>query len=249
MMLKEDTMLGEIPSDWEAKPLAEMLSQHYPGEWGKERGLHMVKVLRSTNLTNDGGLDVTDVAIRALPPRKAKMLTPKHGDILLERSGGGPGQPVGRVGFVEDDMPEHAFSNFLHLLRPNVDKIDPRFLGWILYRINQTGRIVRLEQQTTQMRNLNFRDYLKMPLPSPPLEEQAAVVRILDAVDTAIKRTRTRRLNRHRSLSSLLSKRHLRLLPHGITLSASSLSIFDMERPRHQTITVGAILSYGFRTF
>ena len=188
--LKEDTILGELPSDWNTKSLAEMLSKHYPGEWGEERGLHMVKVLRSTNLTNDGGLDVTDVAIRALSPCKAKMLAPKQGDILLERSGGGPGQPVGRVGFVEDDMPGHAFSNFLHMLRPDADKVDPRFLGWILYRINQTGRIVRFEQQTTQMRNLNFRDYLKMLIPFPPLQEQAAIARVLDAVDTAIERTR-----------------------------------------------------------
>ena len=109
---------------------------------------------------------------------------------MLERSGGGPGQPVGRVGFVEDDMAGHAFSNFLHLIRADADRVNTRFLGWVLYRINQTGRIVRLEQQTTQMRNLNFRDYLTMPLPYPPLEEQAAIARILDAVDTALERTR-----------------------------------------------------------
>ncbi len=83
-------------------------------------------------------------------------------------------------------MPGHAFSNFLHLLRSNPEKINPRFLGWVLYRINQTGRIIRLEQQTTQMRNLNFRDYLTMPLPVPPPDEQAAIARILDAVDTAL---------------------------------------------------------------
>ena len=127
---------------------------------------------------------------RALSPIKARMLAPKRGDILLERSGGGPGQPVGRVGFVEDDMAGHAFSNFLHLIRADADRVNARFLGWVLYRINQTGRIVRLEQQTTQMRNLNFRDYLTMPLPYPPLEEQSAIARILDAVDAALERTR-----------------------------------------------------------
>jgi len=62
-------------------------------------------------------------------------------------------------------MPGHAFSNFLHLLRPEPKEVDPRFLGWVLYQVNRTGRVVRLEQQTTQMRNLHFRDYLTMPLP------------------------------------------------------------------------------------
>ncbi|MDE2744229.1 MAG: restriction endonuclease subunit S [Gemmatimonadota bacterium] len=190
LTLQENTMLGEIPNGWKSKSLAEVLTEHYPGDWGKEHGLHMVNVLRSTNLTGEGGLDVTDVAIRGLSPRKANMLTPKQGDILLERSGGGPNQPVGRVGLVKDDMPGYALSNFLHLLRPDGDKVNPRFLGWVLYRINQTGRIVRLEQQTTQMRNLNFRDYITMPIPYPSLKEQAAIARILDAVDTAIEHAR-----------------------------------------------------------
>lgn len=189
LTLKSSTMLGEVPGDWEARALAELLSEHYPGDWGEERGLHMAKVLRSTNLTKEGRLDVSDVAVRALSPRKTSMLAPKRGDILLERSGGGPDQPVGRVGFVEDSMAGHAFSNFLHLLRPDADKVNSRFLGWVLYQVNRTGRIVRLEQQTTQMRNLNFRDYLTMPLPYPPSKEQAAIARILDAVDTALMRT------------------------------------------------------------
>ena len=183
-------MLGEIPSGWETRILAELLSEHYPGDWGQERGVQTAKIIRSTNLTREGRLDLTDVAVRALSPLKASMLTPKRGDILLERSGGGPGQPVGRVGFVERDLPDHAFSNFLHLLRPKPEEVNPRFLGWILHQINHTGRVVRLEQQTTQMRNLNFRDYLTMQLPYPPLCEQAAIARILDAVDTAIEHTR-----------------------------------------------------------
>lgn len=190
LTLKSSTMLGGISSDWETKALAELLSEHYPGDWGEERGPHTAKILRSTNLTREGRLDIADVAIRAMSPLKASMLAPKRGDILVERSGGGPGQPVGRIAFIEDDMPGHAFSNFLHLIRPDANKVNSRFLAWVLYQINQTGRIVRLEQQTTQMRNLNFRDYITMPLPYPPLEEQAAIARILDAVDTALKRTR-----------------------------------------------------------
>lgn len=190
LSLKEKTMLGNIPSDWDSKPLKVLLRDHYPGDWGQERGPHMVRVLRSTNLTKDGRLDLEDIAERSLAPKTAELLEPRKNDILLERSGGGPDQPVGRVGFIESDMPDHAFSNFLHLLRPDTDVINPHFLGWVLWRVNQTGRILRLEQQTTQMRNLNFRDYLTMPLPVPHPEEQTAIARILDAVDTAIERTR-----------------------------------------------------------
>jgi type I restriction enzyme, S subunit len=190
LTLKEQTMLGNIPNDWRIKPLISLLSSHYPGEWGEERGANMIKVLRSTNLTNDGRLDLSDVTIRSLKPELADLLMPKKGDILLERSGGGPDQPVGRVGFVDSSMQGYAFSNFLHLLRPDSDRIHQHFLGWILWQINRTKRILRLEQQTTQMRNLNYRDYLSMPLPVPSYpEEQKAIAHVLDAVDTMIEQT------------------------------------------------------------
>ena len=208
LTLKEDTMLGSVPRNWDVKPLRGLLSAHYPGDWGEERGPEMTRVLRSTNLTNSGRLNLDDVAIRALLPEKAALLAPRRHDILLERSGGGPGQPVGRVGFISADMQGHGFSNFLHLLRPDPDKVNPRFLAWVLYRVNRTGRIVRLEQQTTQMRNLHFRDYLGMPLPAPPPDEQAAIARILDAVDTALGRTRAA-VERARELKRALVQRVL----------------------------------------
>ena len=210
LTLKEDTMLGDVPAGWDVKPLKGLLCADYPGAWGEERGPHMIRVLRSTNLTNDGSLDLNDVERRALKPAKSKQLAPERHDILLERSGGGPGQPVGRVGFVKASMSGHGFSNFLHLLRPDSREIDARFLAWVLYRVNRTGRIVRLEQQTTQMRNLHLRDYLTMALPVPPRDEQAAIARILDAVDTVLERTvvaveRARQLD-HSLLHQLLEK-------------------------------------------
>lgn len=190
LSLKQDTMLGNIPDEWDVKPLKALLRSNAPGDWGDDRGPHMYPVLRSTNLTNERRLDISDIAIRALEPEKAVRLTPREGDILLERSGGGPDQPVGRIAYIANDLPDHAFSNFLHVLRPDATQVNPAFLSWMLYRINRTGRILRLEQQTTQMRNLNFRDYLTMPLPVPSPDEQAIIARVLDAVDAALDRAR-----------------------------------------------------------
>jgi len=190
LSLKEDTMLGNIPSHWQVRPLRELVKENQAGDWGAEGGPHMVDVLRSTNLTRRGHLNLSDVARRSLPPQKAARLELRQNDILLERSGGGPDQPVGRVGFVSKHMPGSAFSNFLHLLRPDPSEINPLYLKWILWRVNQTKRILRLEQQTTQLRNLNFRDYMSMPLPVPPPAEQEAIAQVLDAADEAIERTR-----------------------------------------------------------
>lgn len=230
LTLKQDTMLGNVPDDWAVKPLKNLLAFNAPGDWGGDGGPQMFRVLRSTNLTNERRLDLSDIALRALKPEKAEKLAPRKGDIMLERSGGGPEQPVGRVGHVADDLPGHAFSNFLHLLRPNDAEIDPAFLSWVLFRVNKTGRILRLEQQTTQMRNLNFRDYLTMPLPVPPPDEQAAIARVLDAVDAAIDRARDALLEAESLDHSLLHE----LLDRGRRKSA-----------RWQSVRVGEVAEVG----
>jgi restriction endonuclease S subunit len=87
-------------------------------------------------------------------------------------------------------MPQHAFSNFIHLLRPDAQRIHPRYLGWLLWAVNRSGRILRLEQQTTQMRNLNFREYLLMPLPIPPRAAQERIAQIFDDIELSADRAR-----------------------------------------------------------
>ena len=102
------------------------------------------------------------MALRYFSTERAERFRLCDKDLLLERSGGGPTQPVGRVGFIARDLPGYWFSNFVQLLRPDPTKVDPDLLGWFLLRLNQSGIVERLQHQTTQMRNLDFRDYLKM---------------------------------------------------------------------------------------
>jgi len=45
---------------------------------------------------------MSDVATRYFPKDKAASFSLKEGDLLVERSGGGPEQPVGRIGFIEN---------------------------------------------------------------------------------------------------------------------------------------------------
>jgi type I restriction enzyme S subunit len=232
-------MLGDIPDDWSDSRLRDLLQGHFPGDWGEERGPHMAPVLRSTNLTNHGRLNLCDIAVRALPPEKVELLAPCQGDILLERSGGGPDQPVGRVGMLEADLPGHAFSNFLHLLRPDRDKINSRFLGWVLYRVNRTGRILRLEQQTTQMRNLNFRDYLNMPIPVPPEDEQSLIAKIIDAAETAITDA-AKVADRAREVKRALCQR---CFAHGVRGERQKKSPVGWIPKSWNVVPVGAVVS------
>jgi len=185
------TILGDIPADWDAKPLRTLITEQFSGDWGDDDGEQAVAVMRSTNFTNDGQLDFSDVATRYFPSDKVEQFGLLQGDLLVERSGGGPDQPVGRIGFIERDMPGSTVSNFVQVLRPDPEKVDASFLGWALFELQRTGIVERVQQQSTQMRNLNWRDYQRLLLPWPEVEEQRRIAAALKLADNAILKART----------------------------------------------------------
>ena len=69
-----------------------------PGLWkGEHEPLNSAKVLRGTNFAGDGLLDFDDVVQLEVEERHFESRRLQPGDIIVERSGGGPKQPVGRV--------------------------------------------------------------------------------------------------------------------------------------------------------
>jgi type I restriction enzyme, S subunit len=188
---KHHTILGDIPDDWSAEPLGSLLLGDLAGDWGDDEGEVMISLLRSTNFTDSGNLDLADVARRGFTKDKAARIQVQCNDILVERSGGGPNQPVGCVVMVRQEMPETGFSNFIQALRPNANKLVPELLLWALHQLNRSGIVARLQHQTTQMRNLDLRDFLKVLLPVPQslksLKEQTCIAETLRAADAHIR--------------------------------------------------------------
>jgi type I restriction enzyme S subunit len=180
------TILGDIPADWDAKPLKTLITEHFAGDWGADEGEQVVAVMRSTNFTNDGQLDFSDIACRYFPKAEADQFGLLKGDLLVERSGGGPEQPVGRIGFIERDMLGSTVSNFLQVMRPDPEKVDAEYLGWALFELQRTGIVERVQQQSTQMRNLNWRDYQRLMLPWPKLDEQRRIASAIKLADDAV---------------------------------------------------------------
>jgi len=187
------TILGDIPAHWNRRQLKEVLlpKECCSGDWGEDHGERPLKVLRSTNFTNDGHLDLSDTEIRWFPQTTIDHLQPKTGDILLERSGGGPDQPVGRVVFIYVDMPGFGFGNFIQRLRPNAELVVPRYLRWVLHELHRSGIIERLQHQTTQMRNLDYRDYIRVYIPVPPEDEQQHIADAIEHCDKLVLKMKT----------------------------------------------------------
>jgi type I restriction enzyme S subunit len=182
------TILGEIPADWDARPLRSLLSDNLSGDWGDDEGEVTRSVLRSTNFADSGSMKLDDIAKRGFTRIKAEQVQVKPNDILVERSGGGPNQPVGRVVMIREEMPDTGFANFVQALRPNAAKINPELLLWTLHQLNRSGLVEKFQHQTTQMRNLDLRDYLKVVLPvSRDPKEQTRIAETLKAASDHIR--------------------------------------------------------------
>jgi type I restriction enzyme, S subunit len=214
------SILGPIPDDWDTIQLQKCLAVSTAGNWGDEHGEVTLPVLRSTNFTDSRELDLRDVALRGLSKKDAAKFTLLRGDILVERSGGGPAQPVGRVVVLDRDLPSSAFSNFVQLLRVDKEVMNPDYVSWCLYRLHACGIVERLQHQTTQMRNLDIRDYVRVRLPRPSSEEQQLIANSIQLVDESIRAAKTELDKAQRLKTALLQQ----LFTKGLSGRFDSLS-------------------------
>ncbi len=175
-------------------PISECLIGHFAGAWGDDPATKGVTayVLRSTNLDDDGHVNYSTAAPRHINTSDCVKRLLGEGDILLEASGGGPGKPVGRVGyFAPPDQRTYLCSNFFRVLRPNVEKVYPRYLFWQLIHLHRQPSIWNYQQQTTGIINLQLKDYLTQQILWPDEMEQRRIAEILDKADDAVVKKET----------------------------------------------------------
>ena len=173
---------------WSTRSIRECLAESFAGEWGAEPLPGNARVLRATDIDDEGHV-IGSGALRRLPIGKLTSRQLEDGDILLEGSGGGPDKPVGRVAFF--DAVEHqgpaVCSNFFKTLRPDRRVAEPRFLWRKLMWFYRQPTLLTFQQQTTGIINLKFEEYLNATIEVPAdLAEQRAIAQILDTLDTAI---------------------------------------------------------------
>ena len=150
--------------------VGDLVSHHWPGEWGEEArrtpsdALWEVLVLRATNF-EDYGIDYSTGARRFVTDSKVTDKRLVDGDILIEAAGGGPSMPVGRARRFRQPPGEMPYltSNFFRTLRPKVG-VNPDYLFWLLDNEYRKPSIWSCQQQTTGIINLKVRDYLERPV-------------------------------------------------------------------------------------
>ena len=164
-------------------PVKDYIDDSFPGEWGTEdKDGNGVKVIRTTNFTNSGKLNLEDVVTRNIEERKVLRKQIKKYDTILERSGGTADNPVGRVVLFEEDE-QYLCNNFTQVLR--FKNIDPRFAFYSLYYFYQTSKtaIRSMGSKTTGIQNLNMGKYQEIGVPNASDEQQKAFVSIAEQAD------------------------------------------------------------------
>ena len=162
------------------------------GEWGKEpNGVNGTKVIRTTNFTNTGKLDIEnkEVVKREIDPKKIENKKLVMGDIIIEKSGGSPTQPVGRVVYFDVSSEEPILcNNFTSIIRVNSNKVFSKYLFYFMFYMYQLGVTKKYQNKTTGIINLKLDSYLKdIKIPLPKFEEQKRIVEILDKAQELIK--------------------------------------------------------------
>jgi type I restriction enzyme, S subunit len=153
------------------------------GLWtGKKPPFKKATVIRNTNFTKNCKLDLSNVAVLDVETKQLQTRTLIPGDLIVEKSGGGPKQAVGRVVYFNEPIGTYSLSNFTSALRlKDSSTASPLYLQHFLYYQYVSGVTESMQSHSTGIRNLNIHQFLDIKVPLPSLEKQLEVVEKLDS--------------------------------------------------------------------
>ena len=164
------------------------------GEWGTEiteNSQNIVSVIRTTNFLNNGKIDIQNKELikREIDKKKIEQKQLKRGDIIIEKSGGSPNQPVGRVVFFDLNINEvFLCNNFTSILRVKED-INSKYIFYFLRNNYKKNKVVKYQNKTTGIINLKLQNYLNEScIFLPELKIQNKIVNILDNLENIIEK-------------------------------------------------------------
>jgi len=179
----------QLPSRWQIERLEDLLDHSIGGLWGSPAGEdeHDVAVIRVTELQDHGTLSMRTAAKRSVTKRQLSSRLLRIGDLVLEKSGGGPTTPVGRVALFPGHTRDAICTNFMQLMRPNTELVQSGFLHWQLHFRYVSGATAPLNKGSGNIRNLQTKEYLRQLVALPPMHEQ---IRISRGIEERFARTR-----------------------------------------------------------
>ncbi len=175
-------LTGQDGSKWPLTRLGDLLEDI---RYGTAKKCHPdaagTAVLRIPNVVG-GNIDLTDLKFTDLTDGELSKLALRVGDLLLVRSNGSASL-VGRGSVVTSDAEGLAYAGYLIRLRVDRSRLLPSFLHLALSSPVIRASIERQAKSTSGVHNLNSAEVKAISFQLPPLDEQEAIVRMVDEME------------------------------------------------------------------
>ena len=189
-LLTGQTRLPGFCEEWISFKVGECIQRHFcgPSPTCEERNIHGDRewgVLKTTAITWEDGWDWTKHKVLPIAHWGKSSIEISHGDVIVTKAG--PRHRVGVSACVSFVPPRIVVSGKMIALRPNPSKaLGPMLSSAIAAREAQ----IFLDQRTTGMAEsqVNFENdvLLETPIVLPKVDEQAAIIDVLNDMDAEI---------------------------------------------------------------
>lgn len=182
-LLEQDSLHSpKLRPSWTRTRLKSTVESDKNGSWGSDEGVDQVtrRCIRVADFDKHSGrIHSRSETNRSYPIDQASSLALKAGDLLIEKSGGGPTSPVGNVVLYTGPGGD-LYSNFVARIRLQAG-IDPRFALYLHRALYLSGVTNRSIKQTTGIQNLDSSSYFNETVWLPSSEEQKVLGQRVEA--------------------------------------------------------------------
>lgn len=183
------------------------------GTWGDEAdGENDVVCIRAADFEGQSGrLNDGERTLRSVDAAAFRKVALRPGDLVMEKSGGGEKQLVGRAVLFDDERPS-VCSNFLARCRPAAG-IEPAYLNYLMLAIYAARGTYPHIKQSTGIQNLDLGSYLDMRVSIPERHIQQRIANFLDKKTAQIDAL----IDKKRALLERLAEQRQALITRAVT--------------------------------
>jgi len=207
--------IGEIPEEWEVHRIKSFVPYIKNGQWGDDSsgGNNDFIVLRVADFLEFNFNLNKELTIRNIKDTNLKL---KEGDLVIEKSGGGEKQLVGRVVQLKNSSKEkkYTYSNFIGKLEIS-HRMNKTFLNYYFKDFYNNRVNINYIKQTTGIQNLDSASLIQREYFAYPTDKnyQKSIVSFLDKkiaeLDELIEKDKT--------LIEFLKEKRTALINHAVT--------------------------------
>lgn len=176
--------LGDVPSHWKVTRLINRTVQIVGGDWGDDPELEsdehvLLPVIRVQDIENEYEIGDEKLTYRKIKASKIDHRLIDNKTLLIEKSGGGEKQLVGRVAIPKKITMPAICSNFMEKIEMDEQAV-PSFFNYIFHALYNRNMNFPFVQQTTGIQNLKSTYYFYTKVAYPTPTEQTAIAAYLD---------------------------------------------------------------------